>query len=1110
MSTPNDSGSCSSSIGLDSFLQSLDNSKLEEINNVFEESEDTKTSKSKDYASSVEELAYTIDTQDSPEIYIARESMLYNHDTQSDFDSLDEKNNFINNNNEKNLEDKEDYSNEEEEEEFGDNDFVIMPKIELELDSLYIMLKKNSFTNLSNMLDSDMKIINNLTIYNEIKYVTSETFKKLKFKPVSIGYMYLLNYRTNILVWTKDSIYVLYNKILECIKNNLILKNKNSNNEDEIISDYNNLSRLPPFIDPKSKPVTISGERIVLLLFEALVNIYPTSLFIRGSKLPIINYYNNILKFNKLLMLLLNPILDNEENNDSLLENNQSNVNNKYSLKERIDWAYNFFESITVCFNNNDVTYLIQYIENYFLDTDNIFLEIKVKTNFTNHYFIDESNCFRGDIFYENNKIGQILMYYHNSLMYRNEIVGDGRISPLGLNINQAETLNKNSARVTVTNLYKTYKHSLKNGLIKRIEIREFQFNEISLKFPLILCNLVNNMSKRFNERMLNNFNMFICDNRSQRIIAPSSCLPVFFSNNFLNSTMNDKILLFNSFNHFNFLSKIKILTDMLEKSISIINFDLVIYIIMEEMLFIGYNGFRKTGLKYSFSKSLIEKLLKRIIDLDITNVNSSINVIRDLKSIFYEENKTKIKSYKIDSARINLNKIIDYSIINVNFMFKEVYSVENAYRILCIITQSKNTLLTSILNKFNEHMSTDVTADDETLIYKFTSKIIEFILIPQLFCEFFHFFSFSEKEKHEWVSVSIPVLSFASITCCFKKKLNTPQLEIIKAAIYDGKFSNCPNIHFIRQNNRKQRSKLVSISNYIDLLYSTLTDNSSLIQKNNEKPLFQSTKMILNIILFYTKKYSLTCNCKQMIQNKILKLYKKDNQIHYSNENDFMSNFKLYFPEIVEGGLHYLHNKGENGFMWVTLIPDDKMKKPNYANLSKIRLDIIQNQLMESSDLFFEEVSLINSLFSFVSLRSDFKYFIYLKSCKISKEMFRKTLIQNNCSLHLLNYWDIIESNRDILLSNGSSFFNIFLKKAIDYIFFTKSISKVISATSILYILYCSSILLCNNPAVFTKNYRKSSLINTFPFLSTNNVRQSPATIDKPKFISFCKDIDN
>lgn len=163
----------------------------------------------------------------------------------------------------------------------------------------------------------------------------------------------------------------------------------------------------------------------------------------------------------------------------------------------------------------------------------------------------------------------------------------------------------------------------------------------------------------------------------------------------------------------------------------------------------------------------------------------------------------------------------------------------------------------------------------------------------------------------------------------------------------------------------------------------------------------------------------------------------------------------------------------------------------------------------MENTDPFFEEISLINSLFSYVSLRSDFKYFIYLNSSKISKETYRKTLIQNSCSLHLLNYWDTIEQNRDILLLNGSSFFIIFLKKASDHIFFTKNISKVITATSILYILYCSSILLCNNPAVFTKNYRKSILLSVFSFLTPNSESKSPASIDKSKFIAFCKDLD-
>ena len=1015
-------------------------------------------------------------------------------------------NNNNNNNNERKQEEEEFIENNEEEEVIIENeDLSLFETTEIELDSLYIKLKVNSFANFKNKtLDKDMKIINNITIYNQVQYDTSETFKKLKNKPVSIGHMNLLNYRTNIFVSTNDTIYELYKKLLASIKSEIEKINKKSNYQDEIMSNLNIISRLPPFITPTSKPVTISGEEIVILILEGLVRLYPTSLYIRGSKLPILKQYNNILKFNKLLINLLNPINDDE--NENIIQND-SDFNN--SIKNRIDWAYNFFESINICFNVNDVNYLINYIENYFFSTDDIFLKIKLKTNFTNHYLIDDSNCFRGDIFCSNKRIGQILMYYHNTSIYRNEIIGNGRISPLGLNLIQSETIKKNSSRDVVTNFYKIYKDSLQNGLIKRIEIRLFSFNEITLKFPLLLCNIVNNLSKRFNERMLNEFNMFISDNRSLRLLAPSSCLPVFFDNDFINTNLNDKISLFNSYYHYNFQYKVKILTDMLEKSISLINFDLVSFIIIEEILFIAYNGFRKTGLKYSFSKKLITKLLNFVIAMDFKNSNYSIDIIRELKTIFYNENKKIIGSYNFDTERISLNKVVNYTMINDNFMFKEVYSIENAYRILSIITQTKHTLLNEIIEKFNSHFSTNIVVSEDVLLYKFTSKIIELILIPQLYCELYQFFSFyNKKEKHEWVSVSVPVLSFASIICCFKKQIDIPQHEIIKEAIYDGKFHNCPNNHFIRENNRKQRSSKISISNYIDILYNLLSDNC-IIQKINEKPLFQSSKMILNVILFYIKKFSVGLNCKQILQKKILSTYVKEKQLLVLSNKIETLDYTLFFPELVDGNLNYLHNKGKNGFMWVTVIPDSKItKKMEEVNLAKIRINLLQNKLKESNDPFYEEITLINSLFSKISLKYDFKYFIYLQSSSISKEKYRKSLLSHCCSLHLLNYWDVIERNREILLSRSSSYFITFLKKSCDHLFLTKNISKIITARSMLYVLYCSTIVLCNNPCAFTKNYRKSNLINIFPFFHSNSERQSPPSINKAEYVSFCNEL--
>ena len=1038
-------------------------------------------------------------------MYFIRETYLYHQDTQSDFDSADENQIVLNNNNERKQEEEEFIDNEEEVLVNDHEDLSLFESIEIELDSIYIELNNYSFINMKKNFDKDLNIINNITIYNQIQYDTSETFKKFKHKPVSIGYINLLNYKTNIIVWTNDSISVVYNKLLVNIKSDIEKKNKTFNDQYEIMSNLNNISRLPPIITPTSKPITIAGEEIVILLLEGLVKLFPTSLYIRGSKLPIIRQYNQILKFNQLLINLLNPF-NNDEIESSIANETAVSTNIKNRIKNRIDWAYNFFESINICFNINDVNYLISYIENYFISTNEIFLKIKVKTNFTNHYLIEDSNCFRGDIFCSNEKIGQILMYYHNTSIYRNEIIGNGRISPLGLNLNQSEIIKNNSARDTVTNFYKIYKDSLQNGLIKRIEIRLFSFNEITLQFPLILCNLVNNLSKRFNDRMINEFDMFITDNRSLRLLVPSSCLPAFFNND---SHLNDKISLFNSYYHYNFQYKVKVLTDMLDNSISHINFDLVSFIIIEEILFIGYNGFRKTGFKYSFSKKLLTELLNFVISIDFKNRNSSMNIIRDLKLIFYNENKKIISSYNLDGEKISLNKVIDYSMINDNFLFKEIYSIETAYRILSIITQTNNTLLNEIIDKFNSYMSTDIVVDNEVLIYKFTSKIIELILIPQLYCELYQFFSFNDKkEKHEWIPVIIPVLSFGYFTCFYKKQIEVPQEDIIKQAIYNGKFCSCPNNHFIRENNRKQRSSKISISNYVDLLYNILSDNC-IIQKINEKPLFQSSKMILNIILFYIKKFSISINCKQILMKKILSTYMKEKQTLLLTTEKEILNYTLYFPELVDGNLNYLHNKGKNGYMWVTIVPDSKItKKLEEANLAKVRINLLQNKLKENNDPFYEEITSINSIFSNVSLKYDFKYFIYLQSIKISKEQYRKSILLHNCSLHLLNYWDIIERNREILLTNSSSFI-IFLKKSCDHLFLTKNISKIITARSILYILYCSTIVLCNNPCAFTKNYRKADLVNVFPFFHSNGERQSPASIEKTEYLSFCNQLN-
>lgn len=477
----------------------------------------------------------------------------------------------------------------------------IEENLRLELDSLLVKLNSDSFDRIQKL---GFEFQSNLKIFNKKNYINSDSFKKLKVFPTVIGYIYLLNYKTKILISSKEDIHILYEKVVQEVISAIKSKIMQTNNDEEIVENYLHiLSRLPPQINPQGSGISITGSETIILFLSALVSLVPTIFYIRGSKTPLTQYCISFKKFNEFIFALI-------KGNDKSKKNNKENYL-FYKLQNRVDWSFNFFDITYDYFIEDDNNFLINFIETYFWDSNNIKLKVKRKIKYKYHYFIKNSICFTGDIYHNSSKIGQIISYYHNSIFFRNENIGSGRCSPLGLNINQTNILDKNSDMASMLASYLFSNNILKHGITRRIEIRAFKFNCLTIEFPILLKKACKILIEKFKNRKVCDELTFKSDKTSEKIVHPNSVLSVYIPRD---TNINFNLNLFsNNIFHLNFEKKIDSLLKLYEKSITKDYMDVCLQVVIEEVLFIAFNGLRSTGLQYSFEITLLEKLIIKL-----------------------------------------------------------------------------------------------------------------------------------------------------------------------------------------------------------------------------------------------------------------------------------------------------------------------------------------------------------------------------------------------------------------------------------------------------------------------------------------------------------------
>lgn len=228
--------------------------------------------------------------------------------------------------------------------------------------------------------------------------------------------------------------------------------------------------------------------------------------------------------------------------------------------------------------------------------------------------------------------------------------------------------------------------------------------------------------------------------------------------------------------------------------------------------------------------------------------------------------------------------------------------------------------------------------------------------------------------------------------------------------------------------------------------------------------------------------------------------------------------NFGMYLPNFTEEKLVPTHTRNKNAFIWSEVtkpkIQDEiTIYKSTISNLSFTSQLKTLKELREEaekpisslvgSEYLKSEVKLIIFISSNITFDKNFLYQIYLPKNMFNKEDFREVLLRNTYSLHLLSYWDIVESNRIKILQNS---FSTFLDKTTNFIYFTKGISKQRISLCTFYLLYICGIIICNNPGKLTKNLKKSEIINIFPFLKMKNGRKAPMEVNQGKYEAFCE----
>ena len=929
-----------SSISSEELLQELNKIELfQSESETIEDDNMSNKSHRSDFSSSFEELQYNLETQDSPEENYRN----YYAETESDFESLQD---FQ----QRNIEietnivevEMEDVSSTIESSSINaenlEENITYESINEIELDSLLVKLAGTSL----NFINGDEGNYLKKLKFNSKKYkFKSDSFFKWNYSPVCIGYLKILNYKAKILIWNDDELHELYNKLLIEIDKILTVKIKEENYEPNFIEYYlKKIARIPPLLDPNGKGNSIIGSDAILLVLSVLILNVPTVLYVRGSKLPISNNCNEILDFNVFLFKLINQ--------NSTVNNLNERINRDMfiNLQNRVDWAFNFYEIPFDNFTEEDHTFIINYIENYFHDLK-INLVLKKKVKFQYHYFIENSTCLRGDIFYNNQKIGQLITYYHNSLLYRNQTIGKTRIAPKGLYPAHANILVKNSTAINIIPSYSYFSGILKNGLIRRIELRAFQFNELTVKFPILLQNLNKILFIIFNERKTNERNIYESNNRSEEIVPPSGFLRLFMSRE-TNINFNYMLLKNNGFDN-NFKCKIKSLIKIYEKSTSNENFDIILQIIIEELFFIAFNGLRNVGIKYSLSNRLLEILLKVVINLDYQLSNICFHIERELKiefnKFFFNEINLLFNEIEDAEDEINLNSFIGYNMVVQNFLFKEVYHLETVYRILGILINTNYSILNLLLEKESNIQPSNLISIDD-LIYKLFEKIVTKVFFNQILCDLFaHFNKYATNQntyRREWKEQKLKFSRMFKLTCSIKKFENFSEIQLMKQAFFNKQIGQLPHDHIYRQRNRNNHKKSIRLIDWVKDLVSYLSgkiDNVVAILDNDSK--FLSSKMMFSIITYYSTLFKVDINIENIITKTIKSLEEKNRNVENSNTD----RFSMILPEFVDNQIVPKHSQGRRAFIWVN-VENLEINNNNYYSEINNDVTILSNDL--------------------------------------------------------------------------------------------------------------------------------------------------------------------
>ena len=587
------------------------------------------------------------------------------------------------------------------------------------------------------------------------------------------------------------------------------------------------------------------------------------------------------------------------------------------------------------------MNFIIEYIEEYFNDAMDIQLQVKNIVTFEYQYFLKDSISFRGDIYDENsNKLGQIITYYHNSILYRNENIGSTRSSPISLTSNYSNILYKNSTYNDIIFSYSYFKDILKNGLVKRIEIRSFSFNEITVQFPILLQKLSSELSNTFNVRQTNGLN----DKKNESLksikkVAKNSSMPVYLSKN--NTYLYNGLFKDNELHHdFNF--KIESLLNIIEQVITHDNMDILLFIIIDEMLFTAFNGLRDKGFKYAFSNEMLLKFFNAIHDIEQNDNDLFKNIKKKLKYVFLTETAKRIDfipEINDDESIVYLNSIIDYEIITMNFYYKEVYKIENIFRILSVLFDSKRYLLRKLFIKENNFEYTFSLSN----LYENTVKdIIRKILVPQILCDFYELFHKSKYKnffrRHEWVQCTINFTDIYKFKGSFKKFEEIDQINIIKDAFFKKKLENIPYNHLIRQRNRNENYTSIELDKWVKDLFNYLTGKSKTefnVVKDNSDSSFLSSKMITQIILYYINIFFININIKKEIY-LILKEFEEAER----QKNSF-AEFTMIVPTFVNGKIFTSHTQNVNAYMWISVI-EPKIQNTSHQNNKELKKKFI------------------------------------------------------------------------------------------------------------------------------------------------------------------------